>query len=61
MNVPHELETLRDWLRYAVSRFNEAGLAFGHGTPTRTTRPRTCCCMRCICRSTASSRSSMRA
>jgi ribosomal protein L3 glutamine methyltransferase len=28
----HELATLRDWLRYAVSRFNEAGLAFGHGT-----------------------------
>jgi ribosomal protein L3 glutamine methyltransferase len=32
MNVPAELETLRDWLRYAVSRFNQAGLAFGHGT-----------------------------
>jgi ribosomal protein L3 glutamine methyltransferase len=28
----HELATLRDWLRFAVSRFNEAGLAFGHGT-----------------------------
>ena len=27
----HDLETLRDWLRYAVSRFGEAGLAFGHG------------------------------
>ncbi|MFO1314997.1 MAG: 50S ribosomal protein L3 N(5)-glutamine methyltransferase [Burkholderiales bacterium] len=27
-----ELETLRDWLRYAVSRFNEAKLAFGHGS-----------------------------
>ena len=26
------LITLRDFLRYAVSRFNEAGLAFGHGT-----------------------------
>lgn len=26
------LETLRDWLRYAVSRFNAAGLAYGHGT-----------------------------
>lgn len=28
----HDLESLRDWLRYAVSRFGEAGLAFGHGT-----------------------------
>ena len=28
----HDLETLRDWLRYAVSRFGEAGLVFGHGT-----------------------------
>jgi ribosomal protein L3 glutamine methyltransferase len=27
-----DLVTLRDWLRYAVSRFGEAGLAFGHGT-----------------------------
>lgn len=26
-----ELVTLRDWLRYAVSRFNRAGLFFGHG------------------------------
>jgi ribosomal protein L3 glutamine methyltransferase len=26
-----QLQTLRDWLRYAVSRFNEAGLHFGHG------------------------------
>ncbi len=33
MSAPlHELATLRDWLRYGVSRFNEAGLAFGHGT-----------------------------
>ena len=31
MNVPSELKTLRDYLRFAVSRFNEAGLAFGHG------------------------------
>ena len=27
-----ELCTVRDWLRYAVSRFNKAGLAYGHGT-----------------------------
>lgn len=26
-----ELVTLRDWLRYAVTRFNRAGLHFGHG------------------------------
>ena len=31
MNVPPELDTLRDWLRFAVSRFTHAGLAFGHG------------------------------
>jgi ribosomal protein L3 glutamine methyltransferase len=27
-----DLVTLRDWLRYAVTRFGEARLAFGHGT-----------------------------
>lgn len=27
-----ELLTVRDWLRWAVSRFNEAGLCYGHGT-----------------------------
>ena len=32
MNAPPELETLRDWLRFAVSRFNHGGLAFGHGS-----------------------------
>lgn len=26
------LRTVRDWLRYAVSRFNGAGLVYGHGT-----------------------------
>ncbi|MCK9513180.1 MAG: 50S ribosomal protein L3 N(5)-glutamine methyltransferase [Pigmentiphaga sp.] len=26
------LQTLRDWLRYAVTRFNRAGLVFGHGS-----------------------------
>ena len=26
------LHTVRDWLRYAVSRFNAAGLTYGHGT-----------------------------
>lgn len=31
MNAPPELETLRDWLRFAVSRFSQAKLAFGHG------------------------------
>ncbi len=29
-----ELITVRDWLRYAVSRFNAAGLIYGHGTQT---------------------------
>ncbi len=28
----NELETLRDWLRFAVSRFGEMRLAFGHGS-----------------------------
>jgi ribosomal protein L3 glutamine methyltransferase len=30
--LPTELETVRDWLRYAVSRFQAAGLSYGHGT-----------------------------
>ncbi len=34
MTVPHELATVRDFLRYAVSRFNEAKLGFGHGSAT---------------------------
>jgi ribosomal protein L3 glutamine methyltransferase len=32
LSSPNELETLRDWLRWAVSRFGEAKLVFGHGT-----------------------------
>jgi len=33
MSAPtHELATVRDWLRYAVSRFTAAGLVFGHGS-----------------------------
>ncbi|QQS15225.1 MAG: 50S ribosomal protein L3 N(5)-glutamine methyltransferase [Rhodospirillales bacterium] len=30
--VAAELLTVRDFLRYAVSRFNAAGIAYGHGT-----------------------------
>jgi ribosomal protein L3 glutamine methyltransferase len=29
-----QLLTVRDFLRYAISRFNQAGLAFGHGAST---------------------------
>lgn len=32
MSLQSELLTIRDFLRYATSRFNEAGLYFGHGT-----------------------------
>lgn len=32
MNDTEFLLTIRDWLRYAVSRFNAEGLFFGHGT-----------------------------
>ena len=28
----HNLHTVRDWLRFAVSRFNQAKLFFGHGS-----------------------------
>ena len=31
-SAPAELETIRDWVRYAVSRFEEAGVFYGHGT-----------------------------
>jgi ribosomal protein L3 glutamine methyltransferase len=29
---PNELSTVRDWLRFTVSAFNEAKLSFGHGS-----------------------------
>ncbi|MDR2016605.1 MAG: 50S ribosomal protein L3 N(5)-glutamine methyltransferase [Burkholderiales bacterium] len=32
MNTTEELLTLRDWLRWAVTRFNQAQLHFGHGS-----------------------------
>jgi ribosomal protein L3 glutamine methyltransferase len=32
LEAAHQLHTIRDWLRYAVSRFEEAGIFFGHGT-----------------------------
>ena len=34
MSVANDLLTVRDLLRYAVSRFNGAGLTYGHGTST---------------------------
>ena len=30
--LPIELETIRDWIRYAVSRFEAAGIHYGHQT-----------------------------
>ena len=30
--VPKQPRTVRDWLRFAVSRFDAAGVSFGHGT-----------------------------
>jgi ribosomal protein L3 glutamine methyltransferase len=32
MSSYSELKTIRDFLRYSISRFNEAGLYYGHGT-----------------------------
>lgn len=29
--IHHELHTIRDWMRYTVSQFEEAGLFYGHG------------------------------
>lgn len=31
-DTAHQLHTIRDWLRYAVSRFEDAGIFYGHGT-----------------------------
>ena len=30
--TPNDFSTIRDFLRYAVSRFNDAKLFFGHGS-----------------------------
>jgi ribosomal protein L3 glutamine methyltransferase len=32
MTTYPELKTIRDFVRFATSRFNEAGLYYGHGT-----------------------------
>lgn len=32
LDCTSELQTVRDWLRFAVSAFNEAKLSFGHGS-----------------------------
>ena len=36
MSESNELYTLRDYLRWAISRFNQAGLFYGHGTLSAT-------------------------
>ena len=33
-DITNELVTLRDYWRYAISRFNAADLSYGHGTTT---------------------------
>jgi ribosomal protein L3 glutamine methyltransferase len=32
MNYPVEIKTIRDFIRYSLSRFNESALYYGHGT-----------------------------
>ena len=32
VNITEELHTIRDWLRYTVSRFEKSEIFFGHGT-----------------------------
>lgn len=32
MTINKELKTIRDYIRYAISSFNQAGLFYGHGT-----------------------------
>jgi len=32
LDAAHQLHTIRDWLRYAISRFEEASIFYGHGT-----------------------------
>ena len=54
-----QLQTIRDLLRFAVSRFNEAGLFFGHGSPRPTMKRLISFSTRSIFRSTGSNRFSM--
>ena len=50
-----ELVTIRDWLRYAASRFSAAGLVYGHGTAALWTKPPISFSTPCTCRSISSS------
>jgi hypothetical protein len=54
-----ELVTVRDWLRWAVSRFNEAGLCSATAPKTPGTKRSGWCWPRCTCRATRSSPGSM--